>query len=140
MASSFPSIRIEGGLLGPELLDQVVAGTVPGQKPVDFGFEAKRNLTGEIAQASNWSFMESTWRISNRFIDPSRAAGVLEPPITPGNPEFQLAYAQFPTSNPNSGLTIPPVTLFCALPPEDVPVWRPVHALRRALDPQSNRG
>ena len=30
--SSFPSIRIEGGLLGPELLDQVIAADVPGQK------------------------------------------------------------------------------------------------------------
>ena len=28
--SSFPSIRIEGGLLGPELLDQVIAADVPG--------------------------------------------------------------------------------------------------------------
>jgi hypothetical protein len=37
--SSFPSIRIEGGLLGPELLDQVIAADVPGQKPADFGLE-----------------------------------------------------------------------------------------------------
>ncbi len=47
--SSFPSIRIEGGLLGPELLDQVIAADVPGQKPADFGLEPKRNLTDEIA-------------------------------------------------------------------------------------------
>jgi len=49
--SSFPSIRIEGGLLGPELLDQVVAADVPGQKPANFGLEPKRNLTDEIAAA-----------------------------------------------------------------------------------------
>src|ERR1035438_2401139 len=49
--SSFPSIRIEGGLLGPELLDQVIAAEVPGQKPADFGLEPKRNLTDEIAAA-----------------------------------------------------------------------------------------
>ncbi len=49
--SSFPSIRIEGGLLGPELLDQVMAADVPGQKPPDFGLEPKRNLTDEIAAA-----------------------------------------------------------------------------------------
>lgn len=49
--TSFPSIRIEGGLLGPELLDQVIAGDVPGQKPADFGLDAKRNLTDEIAAA-----------------------------------------------------------------------------------------
>jgi hypothetical protein len=49
--ASFPSIRIEGGLLGPELLDQLVAGDLPGQKPADFGFDAKQNLTDEIAAA-----------------------------------------------------------------------------------------
>src|SRR3989442_170173 len=49
--ASFPSIRIEGGLLGPELLDQVIAADVPGQKPADFGLEPKRNLTDEIAAA-----------------------------------------------------------------------------------------
>ena len=31
-----PSIRIEGGLLGPDLLDQLRAGELPGQKPADF--------------------------------------------------------------------------------------------------------
>jgi hypothetical protein len=49
--SSFPSIRIEGGLLGPEVLDQVIAADVPGQKPAEFGLEPKRNLTDEIAAA-----------------------------------------------------------------------------------------
>ena len=47
--ASFPSIRIEGGLLGPELLDQIVSGDVQGQKPEHFGLEARRNLTDEIA-------------------------------------------------------------------------------------------
>ena len=47
--STFPSIRIEGGLLGPELLDQVISGDVPGQKPADFGLAPRRNLTDEIA-------------------------------------------------------------------------------------------
>lgn len=45
----FPSIKIEGGLLGPDLLDQVVGADVPGQKPADFGLDGKRNLTDEIA-------------------------------------------------------------------------------------------
>ena len=31
-----PSIRIEGGLLGPDLIDQLRAGELPGQKPADF--------------------------------------------------------------------------------------------------------
>jgi hypothetical protein len=47
--ASFPSIRIEGGLLGPDVLDQVISAELPGQKPADFGLDAKRNLTDEIA-------------------------------------------------------------------------------------------
>ena len=49
MSSSFPSVRIEGGLLGPDLLDQLLAGDLPGQRPADFGLDARRNLTDEIA-------------------------------------------------------------------------------------------
>ncbi|HUU95488.1 MAG TPA: DNA methyltransferase, partial [Phycisphaerae bacterium] len=44
-----PSIRIEGGLLGPEVLDQLMAGELPGQKAADFGLSSRRNLTDEIA-------------------------------------------------------------------------------------------
>ena len=46
--ASFPSIRIEGGLFGSDLLDQIVAGELKGQKPADFGLDPKRNLTDEI--------------------------------------------------------------------------------------------
>src|SRR6266404_6089531 len=49
--SLYPSIRIEGGLLGPDLLDELLAGQLPGQRPADFGLEARRNLTDEIAAA-----------------------------------------------------------------------------------------
>jgi hypothetical protein len=45
----FPSIRIEGGLLGPDVVEQVLAGHLPGQRPADFGLKAQRNLTDEIA-------------------------------------------------------------------------------------------
>lgn len=47
--SSFPSLRIEGGLLSSDLLDQLLAADLPGQKAADFGLEARRNLTDEIA-------------------------------------------------------------------------------------------
>ena len=47
--TAFPSIRIEGGLLGPDILDQLLAADLPGQRPTDFGLEARRNLTDEIA-------------------------------------------------------------------------------------------
>ncbi len=49
--SLYPSVRIEGGLLGPDLLDQLFAGELPGQRAADFGLAAKRNLTDEIASA-----------------------------------------------------------------------------------------
>jgi len=49
--TTFPAIRIEGGLLGPEILDQLLAGESPGQRPVDFRFDSRRNLTDEIAAA-----------------------------------------------------------------------------------------
>jgi hypothetical protein len=47
----FPSIRIEGGLLGPDILDQLLAGKLPGQRPADFGLDGRRSLTDEIASA-----------------------------------------------------------------------------------------
>ena len=47
----YPSVRIEGGLLGPDVLDQLLAGELPGQRAADFGVEARRNLTDEIAAA-----------------------------------------------------------------------------------------
>jgi hypothetical protein len=47
----YPSIRIEGGLFGPEVLDQLLAGELPGQRAADFGLDGKRNLTDEIAAA-----------------------------------------------------------------------------------------
>ncbi len=49
--ASFPSVRVEGGLLGPDLLDELVAGDLPGQRPADFGLDGRRNLTAELAAA-----------------------------------------------------------------------------------------
>lgn len=61
--ASFPSVRIEGGLLGPDLLDELVAENLPGQRPADFGLEGRRNLTTELAAAfadarAYWSAFE----------------------------------------------------------------------------------
>lgn len=49
--SLFPAIRIEGGLLGPDVLDQLLAADLPGQRPADFGLDGRRSLTDEIAAA-----------------------------------------------------------------------------------------
>jgi hypothetical protein len=47
------TLRIEGGLFGPDLLEALAAADLPGQKAVDFGLPAGRSLTGEIAAAFN---------------------------------------------------------------------------------------
>lgn len=47
--AAFSSVRIEGGLLGPDVLDQLLAAGLSGQRPADFGLEPRRNLTDEIA-------------------------------------------------------------------------------------------
>lgn len=47
---TYPAIRIEGGLFAPDLLDLIIAGELPGQKPQDFGLtDRRRSLTDEIA-------------------------------------------------------------------------------------------
>lgn len=50
---TYLSIRIEGGLFGPDLLEALAAAELPGQRPQDFGLPARRNLTDEIAAVFN---------------------------------------------------------------------------------------
>ncbi len=50
---TYPSLRIEGGLFGPDLVEKLAAADLPGQKSQDFGLPAARRLTGEIAAAFN---------------------------------------------------------------------------------------
>jgi len=59
--ASFPSIRIEGGLLGPEVLDQLLDASLPGQRPADFGLNGRRNLTDEIA--ANFADARALWGV-----------------------------------------------------------------------------
>jgi hypothetical protein len=56
---NFSTIRIEGGLLPAELLEQVALGEAKGQRPEDFGLEKNRRLTDEIAAA--WSDARAHW-------------------------------------------------------------------------------
>lgn len=59
-----PSIRIEGGLLGPDMIDQLLTGDLPGQRPADFGLPAKRNLTDEIA--ATFADARAMWGVFQR--------------------------------------------------------------------------
>ncbi len=49
--TAFLATRIEGGLLAPDVLEQLLAADLPGQRAGDFGLDARRNLTDEIAAA-----------------------------------------------------------------------------------------
>lgn len=62
---NFPSIRIEGSILSPDILDRLDDAT--GQRPVDFGFEASAKVKDEIARA--WADAQDYWRIYNRKLD-----------------------------------------------------------------------
>ncbi|OQA94640.1 MAG: putative type I restriction enzymeP M protein [Chloroflexi bacterium ADurb.Bin222] len=44
-----PSLRLEGGLFSPDLLEALARADLPGQKPQDFGLPPRRALTEEIA-------------------------------------------------------------------------------------------
>ena len=56
-----PAIRLEGGLFGPDILDHLLSGELPGQKSPDFGFDARRSLTDEIAAV--FSEARAQWTI-----------------------------------------------------------------------------
>lgn len=63
----FPGIRIEGGLLGPDILDQIFAGELPGQKPGDFGLDGRRTLIDEIA--SVFADARAQWEVFKRRLE-----------------------------------------------------------------------
>ena len=49
--NALPAIHIEGGLFGPDILDQLVTGDLDGQQPADFGLSDRQRLTDTIAAA-----------------------------------------------------------------------------------------
>ncbi|HOW85617.1 MAG TPA: N-6 DNA methylase [Candidatus Aminicenantes bacterium] len=74
--SLYPSVRIEGGLFSPDLLDQIVSAGLSGQKPADFGLEPRRNMTDEIAAV--FADARALWGVFqnrlDRLSDPSDPA------------------------------------------------------------------
>jgi hypothetical protein len=52
-SSIYPSLRLEGGLFSPDLIEALTTADLPGQKPPDFRLPPGRSLTGEIAAAFN---------------------------------------------------------------------------------------
>lgn len=73
-----PAVRVEGGLLGPDILEELLSGDLRGQKPKDFGLDSRRSLTDEIASVFadarvHWELFQ---RRLGRLPDSERATSV----------------------------------------------------------------
>lgn len=62
---NYPSIRIEGAILSPDILSQIEE--LPGQKPSDFGLDSGTKVKDEIARA--WADAQDYWRIFQRKLE-----------------------------------------------------------------------
>lgn len=56
-----PDIKIEGGILNPDIVERILRGEIIGQEPEDFSLENRRNLTDEIA--SVFSDARALWNV-----------------------------------------------------------------------------
>ena len=62
---NYPSIRIEGSILSPDILEKL--DDANGQRPADFGLETAIKVKDEIARA--WADAQDYWRIFNRKLE-----------------------------------------------------------------------
>jgi hypothetical protein len=62
---NFPSIRIEGAILSPDILDRIE--DLPGQKPADFDLDSSIKVKDEIVRA--WADAQDYWRIFQRKLE-----------------------------------------------------------------------
>ncbi|ETR67579.1 MAG: hypothetical protein OMM_11437, partial [Candidatus Magnetoglobus multicellularis str. Araruama] len=60
----YTSIRIEGAILSPDILNKIEQGDISGQSVKDFGFDTKTKIKDEIARV--WADAQDMWRIFNR--------------------------------------------------------------------------
>lgn len=65
---NYPSIRIEGAILSPDILDRL--DDAPGQRPADFGLDSGAKVKDEIARA--WADAQDYWRIFQRKLETLR--------------------------------------------------------------------
>lgn len=65
----YPSIRIEGSILSPDIVDRL--DDLAGQRPADFGLESTAKVKDEIARA--WADAQDYWRIFQRKLESVRA-------------------------------------------------------------------
>lgn len=65
---NYPSIRIEGAILSPDILERLE--DAPGQQAADFGFDRNARVKDEIARA--WADAQDYWRIFQRKLETLR--------------------------------------------------------------------
>ena len=65
---NYPSIRIEGAILSPDILDRL--DDAAGQRPADFGLDTGIKVKDEIARA--WADAQDYWRIFQRKLETLR--------------------------------------------------------------------
>lgn len=65
----YPSIRIEGAILSPDILDRL--DDLAGQRPADFGLDGTAKVKDEIARA--WADAQDYWRIFQRKLESVRS-------------------------------------------------------------------
>ena len=66
---NYPSIRIEGAILSPDILDRIEDAA--GQQPADFGLDSSVKVKDEIARA--WADAQDYWRIFQRKLETLKA-------------------------------------------------------------------
>ncbi len=72
---NYPSIRIEGAILSPDILDKLEDAV--GQRPSDFGFDRSSKVKDEIARA--WADAQDYWRIFQRKLEAVKAGSPAPP-------------------------------------------------------------
>lgn len=67
MNATFSTLKLEGGLIGHDIIERITAGEECGQKPADFGFDTRSRLSDEIAAA--WSDARDLWHVLERRLE-----------------------------------------------------------------------
>ena len=62
---NYPSVRIKGVILSPDILERL--DDAPGQQAADFGFDRNARIKDEIARA--WADVQDCWRIFQRKLE-----------------------------------------------------------------------
>ncbi|WP_376793272.1 Eco57I restriction-modification methylase domain-containing protein [Thermoflexus sp.] len=61
------AVHLEGGLFGPDFLERLERGDLPGQRPADFGIRPGRSVVEEAAEA--YRDAQDLWRVFRRRLE-----------------------------------------------------------------------